>query len=422
MFSNVLFWIKRRDVSSRWMAVFFFTLCLKLLFQPTSHRIIAVDVHHSHILFFLGFYGMAYAVVMFALYYTRFASSALRRWLGLALFVPLPMIALYINHQPEQLDGIWLYTCFNLPYIAFAAGLLARDYVREINFYRKRSTGTVSVIMILPLAVFTVFFYLQSEWAYNATAIFGLLTLFLLAYLYGAFGLRIMLVQQIRSQSLESIASGTAIFNHFLKNRLTNIDLLTEQLFNVVDKQSNDDLVGQLLKVKQENERMFDLIKRVQAVMEEIRIRPAKIKLIVLFGELLHEEKEILHNHSVKVTTACSIVSPVYADPYHFKEALRHLLRNAVEAITKADGTINLKAYISGKNISFHIRDNGEGMNRNQLKRAFEPFYSTKSPGNHEGLGLSYSYLVMRMHGGSIDIFSNLGRGTEVILTLPMRV
>jgi signal transduction histidine kinase len=62
------------------------------------------------------------------------------------------------------------------------------------------------------------------------------------------------------------------------------------------------------------------------------------------------------------------------------------------------------------------IRDNGEGIKPRDIKSVFSPFYSTKSNPQSFGLGLTYCYMVMQEHGGRIDVQSNEGVGTTVVL------
>jgi signal transduction histidine kinase len=66
------------------------------------------------------------------------------------------------------------------------------------------------------------------------------------------------------------------------------------------------------------------------------------------------------------------------------------------------------------------IRDKGKGIRKKDQERIFEPFFTTKKPGEGTGLGLSLVYKIVRDHQGEIDIESESGRGTRVIITLPI--
>jgi polar amino acid transport system substrate-binding protein len=67
------------------------------------------------------------------------------------------------------------------------------------------------------------------------------------------------------------------------------------------------------------------------------------------------------------------------------------------------------------------VRDNGIGMSPEQLKHIMDPFFTTKRGSGGTGLGLSISYNIVKAHGGELEFTSELGQGTTVVLTLPVR-
>ena len=67
------------------------------------------------------------------------------------------------------------------------------------------------------------------------------------------------------------------------------------------------------------------------------------------------------------------------------------------------------------------FEDNGRGISEKDLARIFDPFFSTKEPGQGTGLGLSVSYGIIKAHSGDIRIKSKEGKGTTVIVSLPLK-
>jgi len=65
------------------------------------------------------------------------------------------------------------------------------------------------------------------------------------------------------------------------------------------------------------------------------------------------------------------------------------------------------------------LSDSGEGMHPDQLSRIFEPFYTTKGPGQGTGLGLSVCHRIIKQHGGRILVDSKPGIGTKFTVVLP---
>ena len=96
-----------------------------------------------------------------------------------------------------------------------------------------------------------------------------------------------------------------------------------------------------------------------------------------------------------------------------------NVLSNALEAIPEG-GHIYIRTYLDGTQAVVCIADDGRGIVPAQLQRVFEPFYTTKPVGSGTGLGLSVAYGTMQQHGGSIELASELGKGTQVTLRLPI--
>ncbi|CAM3823227.1 ATP-binding protein [Cohnella lubricantis] len=111
----------------------------------------------------------------------------------------------------------------------------------------------------------------------------------------------------------------------------------------------------------------------------------------------------------------------VAVDVKQIKQVLLNIVKNAMDAILSAGdrrkGLIAISVRREGRMAAIRIRDNGKGMDRATLGRLFDPFFTTKEEGN--GLGLSVSYRIIRNHGGTIQVDSQLNEGTEFIIYLP---
>jgi signal transduction histidine kinase len=70
--------------------------------------------------------------------------------------------------------------------------------------------------------------------------------------------------------------------------------------------------------------------------------------------------------------------------------------------------------------VTIAVTDDGKGIARSELDRIFEPFYTTKAPGEGTGLGLSICYAIVQEHGGRIEVESVEGRGTIFRVILPV--
>lgn len=110
----------------------------------------------------------------------------------------------------------------------------------------------------------------------------------------------------------------------------------------------------------------------------------------------------------------------IYArvDPSEFELAIINLALNARDAMP-AGGTLSVRAALDGKNVVVELTDTGIGMPPDVSRRAFEPFFTTKPIGQGTGLGLSQVYGCIRQAGGTVEIDSEVGRGTTVRIMLP---
>lgn len=75
---------------------------------------------------------------------------------------------------------------------------------------------------------------------------------------------------------------------------------------------------------------------------------------------------------------------------------------------------------IDNQHATISIQDNGCGIERDILPRITEPFFTTKSPQLGKGLGLSIAYKIINEHKGSIKFFSEINKGTIVVVSLPL--
>jgi PAS domain S-box-containing protein len=99
--------------------------------------------------------------------------------------------------------------------------------------------------------------------------------------------------------------------------------------------------------------------------------------------------------------------------------ALMNLCVNAVDAMP-GGGTLRLRTRrLPGGGLQLSVKDTGTGMSPETLEKAMEPFFTTKPMGKGTGLGLSMVFGTMKAHGGTLELRSILGEGTEAILIFP---
>ena len=104
--------------------------------------------------------------------------------------------------------------------------------------------------------------------------------------------------------------------------------------------------------------------------------------------------------------------------PAQINQVLLNLLLNAAQAMDRP-GEIRVTTVAEGDRVRIEISDNGHGIAPDVLPRIFDPFFTTRGVGEGTGLGLTVAHDVIAGHGGTIDVASEVGRGTTFTLRLP---
>jgi signal transduction histidine kinase len=108
----------------------------------------------------------------------------------------------------------------------------------------------------------------------------------------------------------------------------------------------------------------------------------------------------------------------LWSDPNQIRQVLINLLNNAIHA-TDEDGEITVRLAARGTGASLDIIDSGSGIPKENQDRIFEPFFSTKSPGEGTGLGLFVTRDIVEKFGGTLTVESELGKGSRFSVYIP---
>lgn len=153
-----------------------------------------------------------------------------------------------------------------------------------------------------------------------------------------------------------------------------------------------------------------------EAKLKEIDLHEAiENTLSLLSGELKNRIQ--VHRQYGKLPLVTCYASQI-------NQVFMNLLSNATQAIEgKGNIWITTKTYTDFQDremISMSFQDSGKGMEPSVMEKVFDPFFSTKGIGQGTGLGLSISYGIIQNHGGDIQVKSQVGIGTEFVLTIPV--
>lgn len=237
------------------------------------------------------------------------------------------------------------------------------------------------------------------------------------------------LLQAQKLETIGKLSSGMAHdFNNLLSSIFGSLNLLkkrvpeSENVTRLIDNIENcsiraRDLTKGLLSFGKPSLKRKELIKPNLLLTEMIKVItqtfPKKIAL-------KHDVKESLHD--------------VLGNPTEIYQVLLNLCVNARDAMDEKGGVLTIKVYnlsINKKNminypllnkgnyVCFTVRDNGSGINEENLQKIFDPYFSTKMKDTGSGLGLYVAYGIIKAHNGHIDVTSKPNEGTQFDVYLP---
>jgi two-component system, NtrC family, sensor kinase len=162
--------------------------------------------------------------------------------------------------------------------------------------------------------------------------------------------------------------------------------------------------------------RLLNFSRNLQASVEPIHLREAITEVLGFLGK----EAE-LRGIEIRVDVAEDI--PVLeTDRGKLQQILLNIVNNAFAAI-QGEGHIDIQARLDKTNrVAITIADDGCGIAREDLTRIYEPFFSTKTGQGGTGLGLSITYGLVQEIGGTIQAESNVGKGTQFTIIIPIRL
>jgi signal transduction histidine kinase len=185
------------------------------------------------------------------------------------------------------------------------------------------------------------------------------------------------------------------------------------------DMPRREDVFRALDKVENSVERASRITHQLLGFVGKSEPAVSEINLTLLAEEaiqlIIHEAR----NRDIQINRQMpSSLQNIWSDAYQIRQVLLNLLTNALHAI-ESKGTITLAVEDVGDSQVITVSDSGTGIAREHLDKIFEPFFSTKSPGQGTGLGLFVSRGIVEKLGGSIEVSSKLGQGACFRIMLP---
>lgn len=226
------------------------------------------------------------------------------------------------------------------------------------------------------------------------------------------------LIQQEKLASLGKLAAGIA---HEINNPLGGILIYSHLLLE--DTKKEDPQYQNLEKIVKETTRCRDIVK---GLLQFARPKEPEVTQISVNSTLdnalsLLESQAIFQNIVIKKQYQDDLPL-VVADRSQLQQVFINIILNAVDAM-KGKGTLTLKTNLSiGEPfLNISISDTGHGIDKKDRSRLFEPFFTTKEVSAGTGLGLAICYSIIQKHEGTIEVESEVGKGSTFTVKLPLQ-
>lgn len=227
-----------------------------------------------------------------------------------------------------------------------------------------------------------------------------------------------------RLASLGTLATGVA---HEINNPLAIIKEASGWMSLILKKEELADMPrkADFEKALSKIETGVERARRITHQLLEFAPKSESVFSEVDARELVKESLQLLNREAANkdieiVRETDPALKNIWSDPYRLRQILVNLITNAIHA-TGRGGKITIGAKPAGQGIELSVADTGEGIPKENLKRIFEPFFSTKNPGKGTGLGLFVTRGLADKLGGHIEVESEVGKGSVFRITLPLQ-
>jgi signal transduction histidine kinase/CheY-like chemotaxis protein len=227
-------------------------------------------------------------------------------------------------------------------------------------------------------------------------------------------------LERLRSGALAALGRMAAQVAHELKNPLAGLRLYARHLEQRLERNGDRDGAELTRKITGTIDNLAVIVNEITAFGKTSELRRAPADLHALLDECITFARAKVAREDIEVTTAYDAACPLApVDVRELRKAFLNLILNGLEALG-ADGTLAVATSYApaARTITVTLDDTGVGMSEETLARIFDLFFTTKPEGT--GLGMAMARSVVTRHGGELTLNSEVGRGTRVIVRLPI--
>ena len=253
----------------------------------------------------------------------------------------------------------------------------------------------------------------------------------LVAILNDATELKTLEAQFVQSQKMQAIGQLAGGVAHDFNNLLTAISGHCDLL--LLSHDEGDPEYADLVQIRQNTNRAASLVGQLLAFSRKQTLQPEPIDLREALGDLAHLLNRLVGEKIKLCLVYATDLLPMRADKRQLEQVIMNLVVNARDAMplggeiviqtenrVLSEALRRDRAVVGpGEYVVIKVRDEGVGIPADRLHKIFEPFYTTKRPGEGTGLGLSTAYGIVKQTGGFIFVDSVQGVGSTFTLYFP---
>jgi PAS domain S-box-containing protein len=219
-----------------------------------------------------------------------------------------------------------------------------------------------------------------------------------------------------RLASVGELAAGVA---HEINNPLTGIIGFSERLLR---KSSDEKMTTDLKRIHSEAQRAAKVVQNLLTFARQREPRKEPVDVNEILAESLELREYELKQLGIQVVTHFADLPGISADYYQLEQVFVNLIINAEQAITTSGkgNRLNIASGEMDGYIVVTVADNGPGIQPRDLKKVFDPFFTTRGDEGGTGLGLSICHGIIEEHGGRISVASEPDEGTTFTISLPL--